>query len=207
MHIKIDHIAKIEGHMGFTADIAKGNVSQARLDIQDGARLLEGILRDRHLNEVSQITARICGICPVVHNLTSLKAIENALAIELPLQTILLRKLMMLGQIINSHALHLFFFSLSDFFGFDDDLKLIKKHPGRAQDALAIREFGNALIEVIGGRSIHPLTPAVGGFLKLPDKERLGKLFDKTETVLVRTQRMAELFANLKYNGEGFTPK
>lgn len=127
MHLKIDHLAKIEGHMGFTADIAQGNVSNARLDIQDGTRLLEGILRDRHLNEVSQITARICGICPVVHNLTSLKAIENALAIELPLQTILLRKLMMMGQIINSHALHLFFFSLPDFFGFDDDLTLIKK--------------------------------------------------------------------------------
>ena len=173
MHIKIDHIAKIEGHAGFTADIINGQVKKARIDIQEGARLLEGILRDRSIFEVSQIGARICGVCPVVHNLTSLKALEKALDIEVSVRTILLRKLMMMGQIINSHALHLFFFSLSDFFGTKNDLDLIKKYPKRAKDALVLRGFGNKIIEIIGGRSIHPLTPTIGGFLKMPDKKKL----------------------------------
>lgn len=199
MQIKIDHIAKIEGHTGFTADIANGNVQKARLDVQEGARLLEGILRDRSIFEVSQITSRICGICPVVHNLTSLKALEKALDIEVSEQTVLLRKLMMMGQIINSHALHLFFFSLSDFFGADDDLALIKKFPGRAKDALAMREFGNHIIEIVGGRSIHPLTPTIGGFLKLPDTKKLNKFFNSCDDILRAAKNLFLLFANLKY--------
>lgn len=199
MQIKIDHIAKIEGHAGFTADIVGGNVKKARLDVLEGARLLEGILRGRHATEVSQIASRICGICPVVHNLTSLKALENALGIEVSEQTALLRKLLMLGQILNSHSLHLFFFSLSDFFGIKDDLSLIKKFPGYTKEALALREFGNRLIEVIGGRSIHPLTPVIGGFSKLPDKNKLGMLFGQSEEAIKNAFRLASLFAKLKY--------
>jgi len=199
LHIKIDHIAKIEGHAGFTADIAEGNVQKARIDVQEGARLLEGILRDRSIFEVSQITSRICGVCPVVHTLTSLKALEKALNIEVSEQTILLRKLTMMGQIINSHALHLFFFSLSDFFGTANDLDLIKKFPGRAKDALALREFGNKIIEIIGGRSIHPLTPTIGGFLKLPDAKKLGKIFYECEEILGAAKKLAALFIKLKY--------
>jgi len=199
MHIKIDHVAKIEGHASFTADIVDGNVQKARFDVMEGARLLEGILRSRSIFEVSQISARICGVCPVVHTLTSIKALEKALDIEISEQTLLLRKLMMMGQILNSHALHLFFFSLSDFFGFDSDLSLIKKYPARAQDALALREFGNNLIEVIGGRSIHPLTPTIGGFLKVPDRARLGKLFGQCDNALESAKNLAKLFSELKY--------
>ncbi len=199
MLIKIDHIAKIEGHAGFIADIANGKVQKVRIDIQEGARLLEGILRSRSIYEVSQITSRICGICPVVHNLTSLKAIEKALDIEISEITLLLRKLMMLGQIINSHALHLFFFSLSDFFGIKDDMILIKKYPARAQDALAVRDFGNKIIEIIGGRSIHPLTPTIGGFLKMPDRKKLGALFHRSDAVLKQAKNLAELFIKLEY--------
>ena len=199
MHIKIDHIAKIEGHAGFTADIVNGQVKKARLDILEGARLLEGILRSRNIFEVSQISARICGVCPVAHNLTSLKALEKALNIEVSDKTILLRKLMMMGQIINSHALHLFFFSLSDFFGAKNDLDLIKKYPKRAKDALILRNFGNKIIEIIGGRSIHPLTPTIGGFLKMPDKKRLGAIFAKCDEALESAQNLANLFLGLQY--------
>lgn len=199
MLIKIDHIAKIEGHAGFTADIVGGDVKGARLSVMEGARLLEGILRDRSIFEVSQITSRICGVCPVVHTLTSLKALENALGVTVSEQTVLLRKLMMMGQILNSHALHLFFFSLSDFFGFDNDLDLIKRYPNRAHDALLLREFGNKLIEVIGGRSIHPLTPTIGGFLKLPNAARLVKIFEQSDGALVAAKNLTKLFSSLKY--------
>jgi coenzyme F420-reducing hydrogenase alpha subunit len=199
MHIKIDHIAKIEGHAGFVADIVDGNVVKARLNVYEGARLLEGILQGRSFQEVSQITSRICGVCPVVHNLTSLKALEAALGIFPSEQTILLRKLMMMGQILNSHALHLFFFSLSDFFGIKNDLALIKKYPGRAKDALLLRSFGNKIIEVIGGRSIHPLTPVVGGFKKAPDREKLKEILKESGQALSAAVNLAKFFSRLKY--------
>lgn len=199
MKIKIDHIAKIEGHAGFMADIANGRVKDVRLEILEGARLLEGILRDRNIYEVSHITARICGVCPVVHTLTSLKALEKALDVQISESDLLLRKILMLGQLINSHALHLFFFSLSDFFGFESDLTLIEKYPERAKDALAVREFGNKMIEVIGGRSIHPVTMTIGGFLKKPRQEDLHRLSCNSENILKAAKHLAQLFVNLKY--------
>lgn len=199
MEIRINHIAKIEGHAGFIAEIANGKVSKVRLDVLEGARLLEGILRDRSINEVSQITARICGVCPVVHTLTSLKALEKALEIEVSPLTIQLRKLMMMGQLLNSHALHLFFFSLSDFFNIKNDLDLIKKYPHRAKDALLLREFGNKIIEAIGGRSIHPLTPCIGGFTKLPKKERMAELFEQSDRALTAAKNLAGMFLKLDY--------
>lgn len=199
MEIKIDHIAKIEGHAGFVADIVDGNVTKARLNVLEGARLLEGILQGRSYEEVSQIAARICGVCPVVHNLTSLKALEAAMGILPSAQTILLRQLLMMGQILNSHALHLFFFSLSDFFNIKDDLKLIKRYPAKAKDALILRDFGNQIIEVVGGRSIHPLTPEVGGFKKLPKKQNLKRLLDKSSSALSSAVNLAKFFSRLKY--------
>jgi len=199
MRIKIDHIAKIEGHAGFVADIAGGNVVKARLDVAEGARLLEGILQGRSYSEVSNITARICGVCPVVHTLTSLKALEAAMDVTVSQQTILFRELMMMGQLLNSHALHLFFFSLSDFFGFKDDLSLIKRYPDKAKAALLIRDYGNKIIEVIGGRSIHPLTPEVGGFKKLPDQKKLKELEKNSDKALRAAIDLAKFFSWLKY--------
>ncbi|MBI4812047.1 Ni/Fe hydrogenase subunit alpha [Candidatus Falkowbacteria bacterium] len=199
MKIKIDHIAKIEGHAGFVADIVNGETTKAAFNVLEGSRLLEGILRDRKYSEVSQIAARICGICPVVHNLTSLKALEDALDVKVSKQTVLLRKLMMLGQIINSHALHVFFFSLSDFFGIENDLKLIEKYPEKTKQAVAIREFGNKIIEVIGGRSIHPLTPEVSGFIRLPKTESIKQIGEDAKKILPLAIELARFFAKLNY--------
>lgn len=199
MKIKIDHIAKIEGHAGFTADIVNGSVTSARISVLEGARLLEGILRDRKYYEVSHITARICGVCPVVHTFTSLKTLENAMKIETSEQTVLLRELMMLGQIINSHALHIFFFSLSDFFGIKNDLKLIEKFPDKTKQAVDLRDFGNKIIEIIGGRSIHPLTPETGGFTKLPNSEKIQEIREMAKKILPEAIKLAAFFTKLHY--------
>lgn len=199
MRIKIDHIAKIEGHAGFTADIVNGNVTNSRVNVLEGARLLEGILRDRKYYEVSHITARICGVCPVVHTFTSLKALESAMNIKISEQTILLRELMMLGQMINSHALHIFFFSLSDFFNINSDLKLIEKYPDKTKQAVDLRDFGNQIIEIIGGRSIHPLTPETGGFTKLPNDEKIKQIGKEAKKILPEAIKLATFFAKLHY--------
>lgn len=199
MKIKIKHIAKIEGHASFLGEILKGDVKKAQLIVHEGARLLEGILRGRNFSEVSQISARICGVCPVVHTLASLKALEAALGLKISQTDEDLRKLLMDGQLINSHCLHLFFFCLGDFFGQSDDLRLIKKYPKLAQKALFIRDFGNEIIEIVGGRSIHPLTPTVGGFLRYPKKELLAELYRKSDQVLASAKELTLVFAKIKY--------
>ncbi len=115
MKIKINHIARIEGHAGFVGKIVDGKVKDARLEIEQGARLIEGILVGRHYEDAPLITARICGICPVIHNITALKALEAALGVRVGELTISLRKLLLYAQLIHSHGLHLFFLSLPDF--------------------------------------------------------------------------------------------
>lgn len=199
MKIRIDHIAKIEGHASFTADIVRGDIKGARIKIEEGARLFEGILRGRRDEELPEIASRICGVCPVVHNLTGYKALENAYGLNLDETSIILRKLMMLGQLINSHALHLFFFSLADFFGYKSDLQLINAYPESTHDAIKIRDIGNKLVEIIGGRSVHPLTPALGGLRKAPDVDKLKELLNDLRNNLELTIKLGDLFLNLKY--------
>lgn len=199
MKIRIDHIAKIEGHASFTADIIAGDVRAAKIKIEEGARLFEGIMKDRLDEEVPEIGSRICGVCPVAHSFAGFKAIENAYNIEIKEPALSLRKLMALGQLINSHALHLFFFSLSDFFGFKNDLQLINAYPEKTHDAVKIRDIGNKLVEIVGGRSIHPLTSCIGGMRKSPDIEKLKQLLNDCQNNLELAVKLGELFINLKY--------
>ena len=199
MKLRIDHIAKIEGHASFTADIVSGDVRAAKIKIEEGARLFEGIMKDRKDEEIAEIGSRICGVCPVAHVFAGFKAIEKAYKIEVTEPALSLRKLMALGQLINSHSLHLFFFSLSDFFGFKSDLELINAYPEKTHDAVKIRDIGNKIVEVIGGRSIHPLTPCIGGIRKAPDTNELKQLLNDCQNNLELTIKLGELFLNLKY--------
>ncbi|MGC9049096.1 MAG: Ni/Fe hydrogenase subunit alpha [Patescibacteria group bacterium] len=199
MKIKIKHISRIEGHAGFIGHLLNGNVKKAKIEIEEGARLIEGILVGRHFSEAPIITARICGICPVIHNLTSIKAIENALNIKVRKDVILARKLMLAGQIIQSHTLHLFFLSLPDFLNYSTDLSQIKKYPLQTEEALEIREFANKIIETIGGRAIHPITTEIGGFKKYPTRVELKNLFQQANRILPKAVDLAIFFKNLKY--------
>jgi len=199
MDIKIDHIAKMEGHTGFVASILNGDVKSARLEIQDGARLIEGIMIGRHYKDVPIIAQRICGICPVVHNLTSIKAIENAFGIKVSQETIQMRKLLEWAQFIHSHALHLFFLSLADFLDIENDLVLVKEYPDETKKIIKVREFGLRLVDVVGGRVIHPLTNEVGGFKKVPELSELQKLIAEGEAIFPIVKEVGEFFKKIKY--------
>jgi sulfhydrogenase subunit alpha len=198
MDIKINHIAKMEWHAGFMASVVRGVVKSAKLEVQEGIRLIEGVLIGRHYADMPIVAQRICGICPVVHNLTSIKALENAMKVQVTPETKKLREIMELGQIIHSHALHLFFLSLADFLDMDNDIQLIKKYPEETKKAVRIREFGMAIVKVIGGRVVHPLTNEVGGFKKVPNEEDLRKIVADSEEILKEALELAEFFKTIK---------
>ncbi len=197
MNIRIDHIAKIEGHAGFMASVVNGDVKSAKLEVQEGIRLIEGILIGRHYADVPIVAQRICGICPVVHNLTAIKAVESALGVKVTPETVHLRQLMEWGQIIHSHAIHLFFLALADYFNIENDLKLVKEYPEEAKKAIAIREFGMAIVKIISGRVVHPLTNEVGGFKKVPSQEEIRKLIEQGEKILPIALELGEFFKKL----------
>lgn len=198
MLLKINHVAKIEGHTGFMASVLKGEVKEARFEVQEGIRLIEGILVGRHYKDMPVVAQRICGICPVVHNLTSIKAIEGALKVKVTEETVLLRKIMEHAQFIHSHALHLFFLSLADFLDIENDLQLVKEYPVQAKIALRIRDYGMALVRIIGGRVVHPLTNEVGGFKKIPTADEIKELIQHGENVMDDVLALAEFFKGIK---------
>ncbi|MFH1598067.1 MAG: Ni/Fe hydrogenase subunit alpha [Patescibacteria group bacterium] len=199
MKIKIDHICKIEGHADFIADIERGDVKTARFRTLEGARLIEGILIGRKYIEPTIITPRICGICPVVHNLTSTKAIEACFDIEPTEQVILLRKILELAQFIHSHGIHLFFLTLPDFFKIKTELKMLEKFPKEAQMAIRVRNFGVDLVKVIGGRTVHPITTEIGGIKRLPDRKALHEILSRYDSVMEDALALAKVFAGLEY--------
>lgn len=199
MEIKINHINKMEGHAGFMASVLKGDVKSAKLEVKEGVRLIEGILIGRHYADMPIIAQRICGICPVVHNLTAIKSIEKAMRVSVSAETKELRKLLEWGQIVHSHALHLFFLSLADLLDIDNDLKLVEQYPEETKMAIKIREFGMELVKVIGGRVIHPLTNEVGGFKKVPTKEELEGLIEKGIETLETAEKLGRFFAGFKF--------
>jgi coenzyme F420-reducing hydrogenase alpha subunit len=198
MKIKIDHIAKIEGHAGFVGHIVKGNVKKAQIEVQEGARLIESLLVSRNYEDVPVVTSRICGLCPVVHMITSIKALENAFGIKPTKETVLLREIMLAGQIIESHVLHIFFLSATDFFKHRDGLDLAKEKPELVKKILKLRDFGNNTIKAIGGRAIHPLTPRVGGWHKNPAKKDLGEIKEGIKDALSYSKALVDFISSLK---------
>lgn len=198
MEIKINHVAKMEGHTGFMASVLQGDVKSAKFEVQEGIRLIEGILVGRHFKDVPIVAQRICGICPVVHNLTSIKAIENAMGVEVSEETKKLREVMEHAQFIHSHALHLFFLSLADFLDMDNDIKLISKYPEETKKAIRIREFGMSIVQTVGGRVVHPIANEVGGFKKSPNVEELKGIVAKSENILQDALALGEFFKNIK---------
>lgn len=199
MKIVIDHIARIEGHAGFIGKIINGKIAEAKIETQEGARLFESMLIGRHYFDAPVITARICGVCPVIHMLTSIKAIENAFGIDPHPLTVTLRQLMLAGQTIQSHTLHLYFLVLADYFNTESGIEFAKKYPENAKEFLSLRDFGNRIVEIIGGRTIHPLTPQVGGFTKLPNIKKLTELSAEIPRNMIAAKKLLNIISNIPW--------
>lgn len=198
--ITVPHIHKIEGEAGFWAEVTKtGKIEDLKIETLKGLRQIEGILIGRRVQEVPIIVSRICGICPVVHILNACRALEKALDVKVPEDITLLRKLFLASQIVQSHTLHLFFLSLPDFFDIENELELMKKFKKETKAALKIRDFSLELTDIIGGRKVHPVTPKIGGFLKLPKAEEFKKVLTGYPEIIDAAQFLVETFKNLSY--------
>ena len=189
-------ITKIEGHGNLTIDWKK---NQVKLNIFEGERLFEGMLVNRTAEEMHWITPRICGVCPTAHNLASLIALEDALDIKINNTTILLRDLMVCGQMIQSHALHLFFLSLPDYLGIDRGTELANKNPEAFKNALVLKEVSDMIVQVVGGRIVHPIRTTIGGFHKIPSSLALKKLLNKLEKSELAAKNTINLVAGIEF--------
>jgi sulfhydrogenase subunit alpha len=175
-NIEVPALARVEGEGGLYIGLQDGKAVEIRLDIYEPPRFFEGFLRGRFLQEVPDITARICGICPVAYQMSSAIALEKALGITVSPGAYSLRRLMYCGEYIESHALHIYMLQAPDLFGKESAFELAAIAPDVVKNALRLKKIGNKILSTIGGRSVHPVNVCVGGFYSWPDKSALKAL-------------------------------
>jgi sulfhydrogenase subunit alpha len=186
-NIRVDYLARVEGEGALDLHIRDGRISSAQLRIFEPPRLFEALLRGRSHAEIPDIVARICGICPVAYQMSAVHAIEHAFGVQVdgPLRE--LRRLLYCGEWIESHALHVTMLHAPDFLGCDDVVQMARTHGDQVRSAIALKKTGNHLIQVLGGREIHPVSVKVGGFHRVPRRSELQPLAEE----LKRAQEQA----------------
>jgi coenzyme F420-reducing hydrogenase alpha subunit len=179
--IRVEALARVEGEGALDLNISGNRVTSAELRIFEPPRFFEALLKGRHINEVPDIVARICGICPVAYQMSSVHAIERALGVRVDGQLRALRRLIYCGEWIESHALHVAMLHAPDFLGYDDAISMAKDHGEPVRKALALKKAGNDLIRLLGGREIHPVNVRPGGFYRVPSAAELAAAVPKLE--------------------------
>ena len=182
--IQVDTLARVEGEGSLYIKMAGERVADVKLKIYEPPRLFEAFLRGRHYSEAPDITARICGICPIAYQMSAVHAIERALGMCPDPAIRLLRRLFYCGEWIESHALHVYMLHAPDFLGYQDVIAMAGDHRAVVEKALRLKKIGNRIVSLLGGREIHPISAVVGGFYKLPTKTQLQELVSDLEWAL-----------------------
>jgi sulfhydrogenase subunit alpha len=174
-------LARVEGEGSLHVRLRDDRVEEVRLEIFEPPRFFEAFLRGRAFTEVPDITARICGICPVAYQMSSIAAMEDVCGVEAPEPVRALRRLLYCGEWIESHALHVFFLHGPDYLGYDSAFAMARDHRGIVERALQLKKAGNAVMRVVGGREIHPVNVRLGGFYRAPTRAELAPVVEELE--------------------------
>lgn len=174
--INVDYLARVEGEGALKVVVRDGAVQSAELSIFEPPRFFEAFMLGRNFMETPDITARICGICPVAYQMSAVTAIEDALGISVdgPLRD--LRRLLYCGEWIQSHVLHIYMLHAPDFLGYDGSIAMAQDHGDAVRRGLALKKAGNEILAVLGGREVHPINTRIGGFYRAPRKRDFAQL-------------------------------
>ena len=179
--IRADYLARVEGEGGMLVKLKGDEVADVKLRIYEPPRFFEALLRGRPFTEAPDITARICGICPVAYQMSSSQAMEEICGVEIPPRIQALRRLLYCGEWIESHALHVYMLHAPDFLGYTSAIELAADAPEVVEKALRMKKLGNRIMTVVGGREVHPINVRVGGWYKAPTASELAALVPEIE--------------------------
>jgi coenzyme F420-reducing hydrogenase alpha subunit len=177
--IKVEALARVEGEGGLYVKMRGDTVVDVKLRIYEPPRFFEAFLRGRDFRETPDITARICGICPIAYQMSSAQAMERVCGVKVEGPVRALRRLIYCGEWIESHALHVYLLHAPDFLGYESAIHLAQDHPDIVKRALELKKIGNELMILLGGREIHPINVRVGGFYSVPTRKDLEPLVEK----------------------------
>lgn len=179
--IRVEALSRVEGEGAMTIRLRGRDVEHVELRIYEPPRFFEAFLRGRSPHEVPDIVARICGICPVAYQMSATHALENALGVTTTPEIRRLRRLLYCGEWIESHGLHMHLLHAPDFLACESGLRAAEKWPDEIRRGLRLKKHGNELLEVLGGRAIHPVNVALGGFYRAPRRDEFEHLIPHFE--------------------------
>lgn len=182
--LSVGALTRVEGEGALHVTLRDGAVDSVELNIYEPPRFFEAFLRGRAYTEPPDITARVCGICPVAYQVSACNAIEDACGVTVDPELVMLRRLLYCGEWIHSHALHIVLLHAPDFLGYPDGISLAKERPEFIERGLALKKAGNRLMEQLGGRAIHPINVRLGGFYSVPRPEDLRPLAEQLRHAL-----------------------
>lgn len=197
--IKVDALARVEGEGALYVRVKDDEVQDVRFRIFEPPRFFEALLKGRMYSDVPDITARICGICPIAYQMGSIQAMEEAFGITVPQPIRDLRRLIYCGEWIESHVLHAAMLHAPDFLGLQDALQLAKDDPEIVIAALQLKKLGNTILEVIGGRATHPINLKVGGFYRAPAKADIRALIDPLKGAIEEAIGLVKVFSGFDF--------
>jgi coenzyme F420-reducing hydrogenase alpha subunit len=196
-NIEVNEIARVEGGGDLYVEIEDDEVRDVKLKIFEPPRFFEALLEGRSFTEAPDITARICGICPIAYQMSSSHAMEDACNVRVTGMLRELRRLIYCSEWIESHGLHIYMLHAPDFLGYDGAVEMAEDHREAVQRGLQLKKAGNDLMSLLGGREIHPINPAVGGFYRVPDREELESFrprLEKAKEAAIETVRWVSSF-------------
>jgi coenzyme F420-reducing hydrogenase alpha subunit len=197
--LRVAGLARVEGQGGMRVRVEDGRVTDVRLEIYEPPRFFEAFLRGRGHTEPPDITARVCGICPVAYQLSACRAIEDACGVMVGGGLADLRRLIYCGEWIASHALHIYLLHAPDFLGYPGAVELAADHRELVERGLALKQAGNALLAAVGGRAVHPVNLRLGGFYRLPERSELAALTPLLRRALADALATVEWVAGVEF--------
>ncbi len=179
--ISVEYLARVEGEGSMLVKVENDKIEHVEFSIFEPPRFFEAFMRGRPHTEAPDITARICGICPVAYQMSSVDAMENAFGMTADGQLRELRRLLYCGEWIESHALHIYLLHAPDFLGYESGIHMAADHREVVEQGLRLKKAGNTIVSLVGGREIHPINVRVGGFYRVPTKKELEALIPELE--------------------------
>lgn len=197
--IAVDALARVEGEGALRVRVRNGRVEDLQFRIFEPPRFFEALLRGRIYSEAPDITARICGICPLAYLFGASQAMEDALGVTVTREIRDLRRLAYCGEWIESHVLHAAMLHAPDFLGLQDALQIARDNPALVEKALRLKKLGNTILDVVGGRAIHPVNIKVGGFYRAPGVAETRALAEPLKWGIEAAIELARAFAGFEF--------
>lgn len=197
LRFAVQNLTRVEGEGSLHLLVRDGAVKEARLQIFEAPRYFEALVAGRTPDEVLDIVSRICGICPVAYQMSAVHAFEDLFGVQVDPSTRALRRLLYCAEWIESHALHIYLLHAPDFLGYPSAVELATDHRQLVADGLRLKQIGNHLLALLGGRAIHPVSVRVGGWSRAPRRRDLLAIRPDLEEALGLARKTVEVALSL----------